>query len=284
MGGAYLLVDERRGERYVRMPPTDHPALRGRHGALRPHRPHRRHLPPPGVGRGRRLSPGGEPDRSPVLPPRVAQARLAARQRAARWWASTTCTTPAGSTGGTGTSSGSATSRGSRRRASASSGLPRWMYVYSLGRHVYAYVPPGLEARPAARRGEVAGARPVRILLLSTSMGMGGRRPAAALGGARAFGGAGHEVRIVSLTPLGEMGARARAAGLATESLEMRRGIRRSARPGPAGPAGARMAAHRAPQPHAPRQPDGPRRPPVRAGSRRSSPPSTTSTRAAGSG
>jgi glycosyltransferase involved in cell wall biosynthesis len=35
----------------------------------------------------------------------------------------------------------------------------------------------------------------------------------------------GHEVRIVSLTPLGEMGARARAAELPTESLEMRRGI-----------------------------------------------------------
>ena len=28
VGGAYLLVDERRGERYVRMPPTDHAALR----------------------------------------------------------------------------------------------------------------------------------------------------------------------------------------------------------------------------------------------------------------
>ena len=27
VGGAYLLVDERRGERYVRMPPTDHQAL-----------------------------------------------------------------------------------------------------------------------------------------------------------------------------------------------------------------------------------------------------------------
>ena len=27
VGGYYVLVDERRGERYVRMPPTDHPSL-----------------------------------------------------------------------------------------------------------------------------------------------------------------------------------------------------------------------------------------------------------------
>jgi glycosyltransferase involved in cell wall biosynthesis len=64
----------------------------------------------------------------------------------------------------------------------------------------------------------------VRILLLSTSMGMGGADQqllSAALG----LRERGHEVRIVSLTPLGEMGARARAAGLDIESLEMRRGI-----------------------------------------------------------
>jgi glycosyltransferase involved in cell wall biosynthesis len=64
----------------------------------------------------------------------------------------------------------------------------------------------------------------VRVLLLSTSMGMGGADQqllSAALG----LRDRGHEVRIVSLTPLGEMGARARAAGLRTDSLEMRRGI-----------------------------------------------------------
>jgi glycosyltransferase involved in cell wall biosynthesis len=64
----------------------------------------------------------------------------------------------------------------------------------------------------------------VRILLLSTSMGMGGADQqllSAALG----LRERGHEVRIVSLTPLGEMGARAQAAGLTTESLEMRRGV-----------------------------------------------------------
>jgi len=64
----------------------------------------------------------------------------------------------------------------------------------------------------------------VRILLLSTSMGMGGADQQL-LSAALELRSRGHEVRIVSLTPLGEMGARARAAGLPTESLEMRRGI-----------------------------------------------------------
>jgi glycosyltransferase involved in cell wall biosynthesis len=64
----------------------------------------------------------------------------------------------------------------------------------------------------------------VRILLLSTSMGMGGADQqllSAALG----LRERGHELCIVSLTPLGEMGARARAAGLHTESLDMRPGV-----------------------------------------------------------
>jgi len=64
----------------------------------------------------------------------------------------------------------------------------------------------------------------VRILLLSTSMGMGGADQQL-LSAAIGLRDRGHEVRIVSLTPLGEMGARARAAGLSTESLGMQRGI-----------------------------------------------------------
>jgi glycosyltransferase involved in cell wall biosynthesis len=64
----------------------------------------------------------------------------------------------------------------------------------------------------------------VKILLLSTSMGMGGADQQL-LSAATGLRDRGHEVRIVSLTPLGEMGARARAAGLATESLGMQRGI-----------------------------------------------------------
>jgi glycosyltransferase involved in cell wall biosynthesis len=64
----------------------------------------------------------------------------------------------------------------------------------------------------------------VKILLLSTSMGMGGADQQL-LSAATGLRDRGHEVRIVSLTPLGEMGARARAAGLTTESLGMQRGI-----------------------------------------------------------
>lgn len=63
----------------------------------------------------------------------------------------------------------------------------------------------------------------MRILFLSTSMGMGGA-DSQLMAAARELQDGGHEVRIVSLTPLGQMGHQARAAGLPTESLEMRRG------------------------------------------------------------
>jgi glycosyltransferase involved in cell wall biosynthesis len=64
----------------------------------------------------------------------------------------------------------------------------------------------------------------VRILFLSTSMGMGGA-DSQLLAAAQELRTRGHEVRIVSLTPLGPMGLQARKLGLPTESLEMRRGI-----------------------------------------------------------
>ena len=35
--------------------------------------------------------------------------------------------------------------------------LPSWMYVFSVGRHAYAYLPHGLEARPAPARSEGSG-------------------------------------------------------------------------------------------------------------------------------
>ena len=64
----------------------------------------------------------------------------------------------------------------------------------------------------------------MRILYLSTSMGLGGADQQL-LSAAQLMGTRGHEVRIVSLTPLGPMGLEARRLGLPTESLEMRRGI-----------------------------------------------------------
>lgn len=64
----------------------------------------------------------------------------------------------------------------------------------------------------------------MRILFLSTSMGMGGA-DSQLLSAAQELRGRGHDVLIVSLTPLGPMGFDARRLGLRTESLEMRRGV-----------------------------------------------------------
>lgn len=64
----------------------------------------------------------------------------------------------------------------------------------------------------------------MRILFLSTSMGMGGA-DSQLLAAARELRARGHEVRIVSMTPLGPMGLQARTAGIPTESLEMREGV-----------------------------------------------------------
>jgi glycosyltransferase involved in cell wall biosynthesis len=64
----------------------------------------------------------------------------------------------------------------------------------------------------------------VRIFFLSTSMGMGGA-DSQLLAAAHELAGRGHEVRIVSMTPLGPMGVRAQAMGIPTMSLEMARGV-----------------------------------------------------------
>jgi glycosyltransferase involved in cell wall biosynthesis len=64
----------------------------------------------------------------------------------------------------------------------------------------------------------------MRIFFLSTSMGMGGA-DSQLLSAAQELRSRGHEVLIVSLTPLGPMGLEARSLGIPTESLEMRRGF-----------------------------------------------------------
>jgi glycosyltransferase involved in cell wall biosynthesis len=64
----------------------------------------------------------------------------------------------------------------------------------------------------------------MRILLLSTSMGMGGADKLL-LFAAQDMRSRGHEALIVSLTPLGPMGLEARSLGIPIESLEMRRGF-----------------------------------------------------------
>jgi glycosyltransferase involved in cell wall biosynthesis len=64
----------------------------------------------------------------------------------------------------------------------------------------------------------------MRILLLSTSMGMGGADQQILIL-ARAMRARNHQVRIIALAPLGQMGVEARDEGIPTESLELRRSI-----------------------------------------------------------
>jgi glycosyltransferase involved in cell wall biosynthesis len=64
----------------------------------------------------------------------------------------------------------------------------------------------------------------MKILFLSTSMGMGGA-DSQLLSAARELQGRGHEILIVSMTPLGPMGLQGREMGLRVDSLEMRRGM-----------------------------------------------------------
>lgn len=64
----------------------------------------------------------------------------------------------------------------------------------------------------------------MRILFLSTSMGMGGA-DSQLLSAAKELQERGHEIFIVSMTALGPMGLQGRGMGLRVESLEMRRGI-----------------------------------------------------------
>jgi glycosyltransferase involved in cell wall biosynthesis len=64
----------------------------------------------------------------------------------------------------------------------------------------------------------------MRVLYLSTSMGMGGADKLI-LTAAQEMRSRGHEVLIVSLTALGPMGLEARNFGIPTESLEMPRGF-----------------------------------------------------------
>lgn len=64
----------------------------------------------------------------------------------------------------------------------------------------------------------------MRILFLSTSMGMGGA-DSQLMAAAQELRSRGHEVMIVSLTPLGQMGLESRELGIPTQSLEMRRGF-----------------------------------------------------------
>ncbi len=149
VGGAYLLVDERRNERYVRVPPADHPALLAAMA---------RYVPiAHTVATFRRqawVEAGGYP-----LVENLIDLRFYLRV-VKLGWELANVPEVLGEHYVHDTSWFHQRHRYTERqrdlaRVQAQSvrelGLPRWMYLYSLGRHVYAYVPPGLKR--VLRRG-----------------------------------------------------------------------------------------------------------------------------------
>lgn len=154
VGGYYVLVDERRGERYVRMPPTEHVDIVAAMA---------RNVPiAHTVATFRRRAwseAGGYPLVNNLIDLRfyIRIARLGWRfanvpevvgehfVHDASWFHRTLDYVER--------------QRDLARvqaQAVRELGLPRWMYLYSLGRHAYAYIPPGLKR--VVRRG-VAGSR-----------------------------------------------------------------------------------------------------------------------------
>lgn len=151
VGGAYVLVDERRGERYVRMPPAEHEAIVAAMA---------RYVPiahTTAMYRRRAwVEAGGYPLVNNLIDLRfyIRIARLGWRfanvpdvvgehyVHDASWFHRTLQYVER--------------QRDLARvqaQAVRELRLPRWMYAYSLGRHAYAYIPPGLKR--LVRRGVV---------------------------------------------------------------------------------------------------------------------------------
>lgn len=154
VGGYYVLVDERRGERYVRMPPTEHAAILPAMA---------RYVPiAHTVATFRRrawVEAGGYPIVNNLI-----DLRFYLRVGKLGWRFANIPEV----VGEHYVHDASFFHRSLKyverqrdlARVQAQSvrelGLPRWMYIYSLGRHAYAYIPPGLKR--VLRRG-VGGSR-----------------------------------------------------------------------------------------------------------------------------
>lgn len=151
VGGAYVLIDERRGERYLRMPPTGHAEIRAGMAKYVPIA----HT----VATYRRRAwsdAGGYPIVNNLI-----DLRFYLRVGKLGWQFANVPEV----VGEHYVHDSSWFHRSLKyverqrdlARVQAQSvrelGLPRWMYVYSVGRHVYAYVPPGLKR--ILRRGLV---------------------------------------------------------------------------------------------------------------------------------
>jgi glycosyltransferase involved in cell wall biosynthesis len=149
VGGYYLLVDERREERYLRMPPTDHTGIRAAMAKYVP-------IAHTVATYRRRVwtEAGGYP-----LVNNLIDQRFYLRVGKLGWQFANVPEV----VGEHYVHDSSWFHRSLKyverqrdlARVQAQSvqelGLPRWMYVYSLGRHAYAYIPPGLKR--VLRRG-----------------------------------------------------------------------------------------------------------------------------------
>jgi glycosyltransferase EpsE len=143
VGGYYVLIDENRGERYLRMPPTEHPAIISAMA---------RYIPlAHTIATFRRqvwTEAGGYPDVANLIDLRfwLRVGKLGWRfanipevlgehyAHAASWFFS---------------SLDYVDRQRDLARVQAQAvrelGLPSWMYLFALGRHAYAYLPPGLK-------------------------------------------------------------------------------------------------------------------------------------------
>jgi glycosyltransferase involved in cell wall biosynthesis len=149
VGGYYVLVDERRGERYVRMPPTEHSAILSAMA---------RYIPIAHTVATFRRRAWSEAGGYPLVN-NLIDLRFYLRVGKLGWRFANVPEL----VGEHYVHDASWFHRSLKyverqrdlARVQAQSvrelGLPRWMYLYSLGRHVYAFIPPGLKR--VLRRG-----------------------------------------------------------------------------------------------------------------------------------
>jgi glycosyltransferase involved in cell wall biosynthesis len=151
VGGAYILVDERRGERYVRMPPTEHAAIRAAMA---------RYVPIAHTTATFRRQAWAEAGGYPVVN-NLIDLRFYLRVGKLGWEFANVPEVVGEHYVHEGSFFHRSLKYVERQRdlarvqaqAVRELGLPPWMYLYALGRHAYAYIPSGLKR--VVRRGVV---------------------------------------------------------------------------------------------------------------------------------
>ena len=151
VGGSYVLVDERRGERYVRMPPTEHAAIVAAMA---------RYVPIAHTVATFRRRAWEEVGGYPVVN-NLIDLRFYLRVARAGWHFGSVPEVLGEHYVHDSSFFHRSLKYTERQRdlarvqaqAVRELGLPRWMYLYSLGRHAYAYIPPALKRM--VRRGMV---------------------------------------------------------------------------------------------------------------------------------